>query len=261
MKTVKIGKHLAELYDSIEELPVVRYHKYQKYLLIDSGIGATIEDFDKHIEKARRYCMTDDTANAQKELENLRQSVYMIQSELSPRHLAFACLVFSIDGKQCTDITDDGLRKIVENFSNASIKDLTDCIESVKKKIEAELALYFPKLTEGAEAKEFFDILRNRTLLVLKNIIAGFTNPDTTREVEEITTKLITFSNPQTFSGSDSIEIKFDRQFENLCISLSSQLGINPKQYTVMEFYNAVEYLKEKIKAEEKALNKADKRR
>ena len=54
MKTVKIGKHTVELYDTIEELPVIRFHKYQKYLLVDSGIGSTIEDFDKHIEKARR---------------------------------------------------------------------------------------------------------------------------------------------------------------------------------------------------------------
>ena len=75
MKPVNIGKHVVELYDSIEELPVIRYHKYQKYLLVDSGIGATIEDFDKHIEKVRRYCMIGDTSNAQKELENMHSMV------------------------------------------------------------------------------------------------------------------------------------------------------------------------------------------
>ena len=78
MKTVKIGKHNVELYDTIEELPITRFHKYQKYLLVDSGIGSTIEDFDKHIEKARRFLILNDPANAQKELENLQHLLTLI---------------------------------------------------------------------------------------------------------------------------------------------------------------------------------------
>lgn len=261
MKTVKIGKHTVELYDTIEELPVIRFHKYQKYLLVDSGIGSTIEDFDKHIEKARRFLMLNDPANAQKELENLRQCVYMVQTALSPQHLAFACLVFAIDGTQCTDLTDDALKKIVETFADAPYNELTDQLGSVKKKIDAELMLYFPKLYEDSDAKDFFDKVRRRTLLVLKNIVAGVPVPDGTKDVDDITTELITYTRPQIFAGSDSIEIKFDRQFENLCLMLSGQLNVKPKEYTVMEFYNAFEFLKEKAKNEEKAAKQARTRR
>ncbi|MGF2526095.1 hypothetical protein ACQUW0_27690, partial [Ralstonia pseudosolanacearum] len=50
MVTVKIGKHTVEMYDTIEELPIVRFHKYQKLLLIDAGIGADIVAFDQRIE-------------------------------------------------------------------------------------------------------------------------------------------------------------------------------------------------------------------
>ena len=57
MVTVKIGKHTVEMYDTIEELPIVRFHKYQKLLLIDAGIGADIVAFDQRIEKTRRYLM------------------------------------------------------------------------------------------------------------------------------------------------------------------------------------------------------------
>lgn len=261
MRTVKIGKHTVELYDNIEELPVVRFHKYQKYLLVDSGIGSTIEDFDKHIEKARRYCMMNDADNAQKELENLRQCVFMVQTGLSPRHLAFACLITSIDGTQCNDLTDDALRKIVEMLADTPNKELTDQLDSVKKKIDGELMLYFPKLYEDSDAKEFYEKVRRRTLLVLQNIVAGVPVPDGTKDVDEITSELITYTRPQIFSGSDSIEIKFDRQFENLCLMLSGQLHVQPKQYTVMEFYNAFEFLKEKAKNEEKAAKQARTRR
>lgn len=252
MKTVKIGTHTVEIYDAIDELPISRFHKYQKYLLVDSGIGSTIQDFDKRIEKMRRYCMLKDSDNTQKELENLRQCVYMIQNGLSPKHLAFACLVFAIDGEKCVDISDDALTKIVEIFADAPVQDLTDQLDSVKKKIDEQLSLYFPKCFEDSSVKEFYDKLRRRTLLVLDNIVSGISNPDATDEVEKATTELITYSNPQNFTGPESAEIQFDRQFENLCIMLSQNLNVNPKQYTVMEFYNAFEFLKEKAREAEK---------
>lgn len=261
MKTVNIGKHVVQLYDTIEEMPIVRFHKYQKFLLIESGIGSTIEDFDKHIEKARRYCMSNDPANAQKELENMRQNVYMIQTGLSPQHLSFACLVFAIDGTQCVDISDDGLQKIVAIFADAPTGELTDQLDSVKKKIDAELTLYFPKLYEDSDVKEYFEKVRQRTLLILKNIVTGVPVPDETEAVEKLTTELITYTHPQCFTGSDSMEIQFDRQFENLCITLTTQLHVQPKGYSVMEFYNAFEYLKEKIKADERAAKQARTRR
>lgn len=261
MKTVKIGKHNVELFDTIEELPVIRFHKYEKYLLVDAGIGATIEDFDKHIERARRFCMLNDPANAQKELENLHQCVFMIQNGLSPKHFAFACLVSSIDGTKRDDLSDDGLQKIVDTLADAPVQELTDLLDSVKKKIDAELRVYFPNLYEDAEAKEFFEKVRQRTMMVLRNIVAGVETPDTTKDVDTITSELITYARPQTYTGSDSVEIRFDRQFENLCLILSTQLNVQPKQFTVMEFYNAFEFLKEKAKAEQQAQKQAHTRR
>ena len=55
MKTVKIGEYTVEIYDAIDELPMLRFHKYNKMLLVDAGIGSDLQDFDTHIEKAMRY--------------------------------------------------------------------------------------------------------------------------------------------------------------------------------------------------------------
>lgn len=257
MVTVKIGKHTVEMYDTIEELPIVRFHKYQKLLLIDAGIGADINAFDQRIEKTRRYLMDGKPEKAQQELENLRQSVFLIQSGINPKHRAFAALVAKMDGVECNDVSDDGLAKLTETLNDAPESELTAQLDAVKKKIDGELRLYFPALFADSEIKEYYDLLKKRTMAVLANIIAGVNNPDATPEIEKLTTALITYSDPKSFAGSDGVEIQFDRQFENLCLVLSEQLHVKPKDYSVLEFYNAFDFVKERAKQAEKAQKRA----
>lgn len=257
MVTAKIGKHTVEMYDTIEELPIMKFHKYQKLLLIDAGIGADINAFDQRIEKTRRFLMDGKTDKAQQELENLRQSVFLIQSGINPKHRAFAALVAKLDGVECGDISNDGLAKLTETLNDAPESELTAQLDAVKKKIDAELRLYFPALFADSEIKEYYDLLRKRTLAVLENIIVGKMNPDATPEIEKLTTALITYSNPKSFTGSDGVEIQFDRQFENLCLVLSEQLHVKPKDYSVLEFYNAFDFVKERAKQAEKAQKRA----
>nr|DAR71106.1 MAG TPA: hypothetical protein [Caudoviricetes sp.] len=134
MKTVKIGEYTVEIYDAIDELPMLRFHKYNKMLLVDAGIGSDLQDFDTHIEKAMRYARSKTPELAAIELDNMRQNVYFIQSGLSPKCLAFAVLVKSIDGTPYNDLSDDGLQKVVDMFGDVPIKELTAQMEAVKKK-------------------------------------------------------------------------------------------------------------------------------
>lgn len=261
MKTAKIGKHEIEMYDSIEEMPIVRFHKYQKYLLVDAGIGASLDDFDKRIEKARRFVLTGKNDMADRELMNLRQCVFLIENELSPKHLAFAVLIKSIDGKECNDLSDDGLRGVVNILSDVPRKDATDLLGSVKKKIDEELTTYFPELFEDASVKEFYDLIRQRTLAITRAIIAGDEIPSKDEKAEELATKMITFSNPQVFYGSESAEIRYDRQFEDLCLMMAENLNVNPKTYSILEFYNAYDFLKRKAKERAENAKRGLKRR
>lgn len=260
MRKVKIGKHIVEMYDSIEDLPISRFHKYQKLLLIDSGIGGSIADFDKRIEKARRYLIDNKPNMAEIELQNMRQCFYMMQEEISPKHLAFVALIKTIDGKEYNEITDDSLKETMSILNDTRYGDLADLMDSVKKKIDSELTLYFPKAFDDWTSKDFYEKVRKRTLLILENIANGIEAPDKADNVERITTEMLTYGGSNTFIGADSTEIQYDRQFENLCLSISHELNVNPKQFTVLEFYNAFEYLKEKAKAEREAAKKARKR-
>ena len=261
MVKIKIGKHTVEMYDAIDELPIVRFHKYQKLLLIDAGVGSDIVAFDQRTEKMRRYIMDGKTELAQKELENLRQAVFMIQNEISPKHRAFAVLVAKMDGRECSDLTDDALLRLTNELNDVPEKELTAQLEAVKKKIDEELRTYFPVLFADSTVKEYYDLLKKRTLAVLQNIIDGVEHPDRTPEIEKLTTALITYSNPKTFSGAESAEIQFDRQFENICLVLSEQLHVKPKEYSVLEFYNAFDFVQERAKQAEKAQKRANKPR
>ena len=261
MVTVKIGKHTVVMYDTIDELPIVRFHKYQKLLLIDAGVGSDIVAFDQRTEKMRRYLMDGKIDHAKQELENLRQSVFMIQNEISPKHRAFAVLVAKIDGRECNDLTDDALARLTKELNDAPEKELTAQLEAVKKKIDEELRIYFPALFGDSQVKEYYDLLKKRTLALLQNIVDGVDRPDETPEIEKLTTALITYSNPKSFTGSESAEIQFDRQFENLCLVLSEQLHVKPKEYTVLEFYNAFDFVQERAKQAEKAQKRANKAR
>lgn len=252
VKTV-LGKHKVEFYDAIDELPIARFHKYQKYLLIDAGIGGDIQGFDTRIEKTRRYLIDGQTDNAAKELANMRQSIYLILSGINPKHMAFASLVTKIDDKVYDVITDDSIKEILDKLSDVSIKDMAVQLEAVKKKIDTELMLYFPRLFNDSDVKEYFDILKRRTLEILKNVIKGVSNPDKTVEIEKLNSKLITYTKPKEFTGSEGVEVQFDRQHENLCLALSEQLHVNPKEYTVMEFYNAFDLIQERAKKAKKS--------
>ena len=253
MVTAKIGKHTVEFYDTIEELPIVRFHKYQKLLLVDAGIGSDIAAFDQRIEKTRRFLMAGKPEQAQQELENMRQCVFLIQSGVNPKHRAFAALVTKIDGQDCTDIGDDALAAITEKLNDVPESELTDQLEAVKKKIDGELTLYFPALFNDSDVKEYYDLLRKRTLEILNGIMAGVDDPAGAEIVDKLTTALITYSNPKMFTGSDGVEIQFERQFENLCLVLSEQLHVEPKKYSVLEFYNAFDFVKERAKQAERA--------
>ena len=230
MKTVKIGEYTVEIYDAIDELPMLRFHKYNKMLLVDAGIGSDLQDFDTHIEKAMRYARSKTPELAAIEC------------------LAFAVLVKSIDGTPYNDLSDDGLQKVVDMFGDVPIKELTAQMEAVKKKIDDELQMYFPRMFDDATIKEYYDELRNRTMLMLDAIINGDTE-DKRAEIDKITTMLLLYNRPVVFSGSDNMEIQYDKQFENMCLTISQHLHVpEPKKYTVLEYYNAFERIKELLK-------------
>ena len=254
MKTTQIGKHKVEIYDSIDALPVLRFHAFNKMMLVDSGIGSDLNDWDAHAERVIRFIMSDDKESAIKEMNNLRQNIYLVQSGVSPRHMAFAALVKSIDGVEYDDLTTEGLAKVNAMIKEATDKEIAANTEAVKKKIDEELAVYFPQTQDDPKNKEYHDLMRRRAILQCEKIINETDEYDA--EIEQLTTKLLTFTKPKDFSGKDSVEVQYDKQFENMCLIISKELNANAKQMTVLEYYNAFEFVKDMQKQKQQKSKK-----
>lgn len=251
MKEVRLDGHRVVVYNSIDELPMERFHRYNKMLLVDAGVGSEISDFDARIERCVRYIRKGENENAAKELDNLRQNVFLIMQEQGVRDLSFACLVQSVDGEPCNDISEEGLTKVLERLGGVPRRQMTDALQSVKKKIDDELSVYFPDIFNDVESKEWYDTLKRRTLAVLENIINGRSD-ERDRAIEDMTERMVLYSRPKVFSGSKSVEIEHDKNFESLCLTIQSETHADAKRMTVLEFYNAYEYIRRLSKERKK---------
>lgn len=253
MKTLIINKKTVKVYDSIDEMPIVNFQKYNKYLLIDSGIGSDADDIDAHIIKIAKYIKAKDDKKALQELQNMRQNIYMVNSEISPKYLAFASLIHSIDGSEISDLSDDGLKKILESIKEIKHSAVIDFLMWLKKKVTSELEIYFPGDFTSPKEKEAYDKLKSRTLLVLDAII---NDSDNTEKIETIDDALSSMYTPKSFIGSESIEVKYDKQFESTCLLIAQKTNTDAKRMTVLQFYNAIENIKQQVEAETKSLKR-----
>ena len=247
MVTKKIDGHSIVFYDSSEDLPVTQFHRYSKHLLIEGGIGDTIQDIDRHISRVMNFL--DDKKKAYQELLNLRQCLYIVSTEQDVRHKATLCLVKSVDGEDWTDFSDEGLQRLYELVSGASVRELEALAKEVRDTMDDNLARYFPRVFEDATQKNYLDLLRKRGMLQLAMIVRGV---DNTAEIAEVTKKILAMQNPKNFDGSDSEEIRFDKQFEDMCLIMAKEFGGGIKNFTTMEFYTAFERMTKNYESQKK---------
>ena len=87
-----LKKTTIKMYNDIDQLPIERFNKANKYWMLHDNIGSSIGDFDeKHY--AKLILLAGDKEKCMAELANLRIMVYNVQNETNVEHLSFACLV------------------------------------------------------------------------------------------------------------------------------------------------------------------------
>lgn len=132
METIKLKKGISlEMYDSIEEMPIVAFQEYNRSILIDSGIGADLDSFDMHIDNVRRSIAAGDMVKAEQILVNMRQNINFIIQNVSPKHRAFSSLVKSINGKEV-----GSTEEVMGAISEIEVGVIARFLNSLKKKLK-----------------------------------------------------------------------------------------------------------------------------
>lgn len=251
MRTVTIKDKTLKLYDSIDEMPIVNFQKYNKCILIDTGLGSDVDSIDAHIVNVAKYINKNDKANAIQELQNMRQNMHMVVSKVSPKYMAFAALIHSIDGVEQKDLSDSHLQEIIEELQEVPHGVIIDILSWLKKKLSTELETYFPSEFESAKEKEAYSRLKERTILQLQEIAEETNNSQKIAEINEF---LFSLHKPKIFTGKESVEVKYDKQFESACMLISQKTNMNAKKMTTLEFYNTIDNISKQSEAERKAL-------
>lgn len=249
-----IGGHEVAFYDSVEDLPIVQFHRYSKYLLVEGGIGDNISDIDRHISRIMKFL--DDKRKATQELLNLRQCIYVVATEQDIRMKATLCLIKSVDGKDWADFSDSGLERLYLMLNKASVKEMDALAAEVRDAIDEHLVQYFPKVFEDSTQKNFTDLLRKRALLQINAMVRGEDNKD---EIARVEADINQMQNPKGYMGQDSEEVRFDKQFEDMCLLMAKEFGGGIKKYTTMEFYAAFERLTRQYNEAKKLRNRRTK--
>ena len=137
-------------YENAEELPLRRYQKFTKHIMIACGVGENLADYDSRTQKAIVYLKAQDVINASKELQNRRQLVFNALNEYSPQNMALAVLVKSIDGKEYNDLSGEGLEKVLDKLDELGYtkKEALSTIDRLKKKLNQNLLCIFPAFSK-----------------------------------------------------------------------------------------------------------------
>lgn len=132
----KHGKHEVEIYDTIDNLPVKRFQKFNKLQILASDVGSDFPDFHQHIVKISQYIQKGMPDYATKELENFNLSLFNGLNEVSPRCMSFAVLVKRIDEVHYPDYSENDLERCLDHLDQIGFdaKAATELLREVKKK-------------------------------------------------------------------------------------------------------------------------------
>jgi len=157
MKEHQVNGHIVEYFDSIDDLPIKRHHRFNEFIALKSGIGSTVNDVDEHIMGLVQMVNRGDKEMAINKLLNMGQSLKFAIENVDPQSMAFAVLVNKIDGKETSDISDHGLNKVIGLLSEIKISYsmIKSIVEFVKKKLKKKRKSISPNSLTKQEAGSF----------------------------------------------------------------------------------------------------------
>ena len=134
MEELKIRKDVIELASDIEDLTIERYNAFNLNLLLDSEVGNSMDQIIGKLSKLDNYLSAGMLDEARAERRNLQLTFFSTLEKINYASRAFACLVTSVNGVACTDLSDQGISNTVERLKQTKIKQADIIAHNQKKK-------------------------------------------------------------------------------------------------------------------------------
>lgn len=121
----------------IESIPHFNWHRAQRYIILEAGLGSTAADILKRINNVNTHILNDRKEDAMQEVQNLTLGVFSALEGISYSSMIFACMVRDINGVKYEIGTDADVKKVCEAIKATEIttQELQSYIDDLKKKL------------------------------------------------------------------------------------------------------------------------------
>lgn len=238
--------HVIELFDSIHNLPVLRFQRFNKYQMQSVEIGNTFEDYHQRTMKVIQFLQKDMKEEAIQELENRSLTVFNAFNQFTPTGKSFAVLVKRINEKVYDTFSPDDLDRCFKHLDKIGLtqKESIEKLKEVKKKIELELIVYFPKFFPK-DGNQEINVLRKQRI---EAQLEALTNPEGHHEnaVFEIEREMLGHDKPKIWNVHvpGNMERVLEIEFQKFALMVAE--GQPLESMTTITFYSKAELLKEK---------------
>lgn len=126
------------LYDpDIESIPQYNWHRAQRYIILDAGLGSTTADILKRINNASTHILNDRKEDAIQELQNMTLGVFSALEGIDYHSMAFACFVSDINGQKYPIANDNDVIKICKLLGESKLTsfEIRSYLDDLKKKL------------------------------------------------------------------------------------------------------------------------------
>ena len=121
-----------ELYKDINSMPITVFMKFQKYVMIEQGLGSNVQDFSTRLSKMGEYISHNRKDNALEELKNVFNLFYsIVEKEQDVKLYAIAVLI-----KGNEQLGDEEIKDYVsKNLLNKTVEEIYKTYFELKKKL------------------------------------------------------------------------------------------------------------------------------
>lgn len=249
----KFKNHKIELYDTIHSLPILRFRTFNKLSIMALEIGSDFKDYDDRTTKSLAFLSKGMVQEAHQEILNRRQTVWNAMEEQSPSMASFAVMVYKIDDVVYNEYAPDNLENILIHLNDIGldIETMKTQLVELKKKINLELSVYFPKyFPKNSNANEKALWIKAIDIRC-DQIIQGKEFAEQLFDVEK---QILEADKPNNWNVhvEGNMERSLELDFQKFAISVTKLSGGDLENMVVMRFYATVEQLEDEHRSNKK---------